>query len=198
MPISKRNIHIGITVACVAVIAFVLFKHPFRQNDVRTETGTAATDGGNDWAFYEDSVFGFRIPYPGYLHVFPIEPKKNPDNRSPDAGVSFANVEGPGTMGVKIYKNVPYQSTNEWLARQNVERETLRKEQVIQIDGYEALVTYNVSVMQGFEETFPKEKRTVFLKDGDLYEIWTNSYSNPELHQTVWQRFQFDPTLIRK
>jgi len=198
MSISKRNISIGIVVVCAALIAFAVFKYSFRLNDIRMEAGTTTTDRLSDWAFYEDRVFGFRIPYPGHLHVFPIEPKENPDDRSPDAGVSFANVEGPGTMGVKIYKNVPYQSTGEWLARQNVERETLRKEQVIQIDGYEALVTYNVSVMQGFEETFPKEKRTVFLKEGDLYEIWTNSYSNPEIPQIVWQHFQFDPTLIRE
>ena len=166
---------IGIPIV-IGLIALWLVMYQFAQIN---NGGAPEITEKSGWQLYSDTRYHFSIVYPESM-----------DAILSDEGVSFA-ARGPGVMGVKVYRDTPFQSTDEWLAAQNGERETLRKEKTIHVDGVDALVTYYVSVMPEFEETFPNEKRTVFLKDGDLYEIWTKFYDDPTVHEAVWESFEF-------
>jgi hypothetical protein len=186
-----------ILLALLLVAAYFLMNSLYHFNKKNTTATTENKNTNNttsnidQWKEYKDKADGFTIAYPSNLQAIPLDPDNIIGNQTPDGGVSFAT-RGPGTMGVKIYKKTPFLSLDEWFIQKNAEREILRKEKNIHIAGYEAMVTYYVSVMPDFEETFPNEKRTVFLKNGDLYEIWTKFYHNPDANEIVWNSFTFD------
>jgi hypothetical protein len=154
-----------------------------------------ALEQARRWPTYRDRGYGYQIDHPPVTYVIPFsqDASSNIDEGLEQiGGVSFAAAtDGPGTMGVKVHKDPRVSTLEEWLAFENRKGERVRKEKTITIDGHVALVTYYVSVSPGFEETFPLEKKTAFLKDGLLFEIWTRFYDDPENHARVWRSFRF-------
>lgn len=151
--------------------------------------------GRDDWNQYSDNVFGFTVCHPSELtatalHDGDITYGTSPGRLDPNGGVSFS-ANNKGVFGVKVYNNPPVASLDEWLKFVNVDGEKYRKENETAIDGNEAMVTYLVSVMAGQEELFINEKRTVFFKDGNLFEIWTSFYGDDNAPQSVWDSFHF-------
>ena len=141
-----------------------------------------------DWNTYKDEKYLFKIDYPSDQEIIILDPEEvdAKDQLYANGGVSFAKL-GPGLMGVKVYEDIESTSIEEWFSMRGSQFLNLKKEEVISIDGYDAIVTHKATE----QEEFLHEKRVYFLKDGDLYEIWTNFYENPELHKIVWESMQF-------
>jgi hypothetical protein len=197
---SKSLIILACVVFCLGTVIFLLRLAREGNSERQSAQREPASDskascGHDDWVEYTDNDYGYRICHPAGLTAVPLS---DGDLRyesfggmlDPNGGVSFAAL-GKGVFGVKIYKDAPVDSLDEWLKLVNSGGEKYRQEKDIVVDGNEAMVTHLVSVTAGQEESFLNEKKTVFFRGGYLFEIWTSFYGDDNAPQTVWDSFHF-------
>lgn len=139
------------------------------------------------WKSYINQEYNYSVAYPEFASISDYcvgYPNK--------INFSDPNLDDYGIMSVSVFKNTVFSNINEWLDTENKKREKSRKEleKIILINGYEAIVTHQISIGPSQDEHFPYEKKTVFIKDNSLFEIWTRFMEDAD-HQKVWESFKF-------
>lgn len=187
MRITKLTIVLGAII--VAVGAAFAFSVSMQKNPPVVE---------GEWSTYVDEDFNYQIDYPSRFDSVPTGGDgfgASKKDLVEDGGVSFANGDAPGPMGVKVYVNPSVTTLEAWLAAESQQQAQasvrVEVEKVIDIDGHEAWVTYPVYAVPGSEESFIQEKKTMFFKDGILYQIWTKFYDDENDHARAWESFRF-------
>jgi hypothetical protein len=154
----------------------------------------------NEWVSYNNDIYNFSLDYPSGLD---IKEEKNIlgesqntlgysiDFRDPDDGYSF--------MRLNIFEKTDYSSLNDWLGSENrnlsdrYKGDVLGVKQVVEkdikIDGFDAIVTFSHSNDEA-DEISKHERKTVFIKDGNLYVLSTR-FINDSDHEKVWNSFHF-------
>ena len=171
------------------------------------------------WATYTDEANHFQIDYPSTILTDKEENNETSSRNEfgilePSGGVNFVPFkDGPGIMGVHIYKGTGFASAQDWLdyktklsftTRQKHNPEESKNidgylppfeiEKSIDIAGQEATVIYPVSRIDGeIYEAFEYEKQAIFAKDGIVYVIWTRYFKDERDYEYVWNSFKFIP-----
>lgn len=205
MKLTYKNIILLIIILIATILsAFFIIKIK-SNNSVSTQPTPDRTYQFNQnsssilsevWNSYSDERYGFSLDYPSDLNMNQInnEKVKLADSLGGgyliiNGGASFYQKDGYGIILINIFDNSKIASLDEWLVIENkkVEHQVNVLEKRIKIDGYDAIVTYAKSVYDGQEESFKREKKTVFIKDGILFEINTRGID----HERVWNSFKF-------
>ena len=116
------------------------------------------------------------------------------DEQSPERVYLTEGKDQPARVFIGV-EPTTYSSPEQWLRTKNEERRRVKEdrgdiytddvlEKRIRISGYDAIVTYPRSAT----ESFPDEKLTLFIKDGNIFRIGT-AYTN---HERIWNSFWFD------
>ncbi|MFH1187762.1 MAG: hypothetical protein V1688_02770 [bacterium] len=153
-----------------------------------------------EWSTYYDERYKYSLDFPSGLNVDAIYENRVelPEDSGggyliTNGGVNFSYpADGPWAMIVNVFENSKYKSLDEWLESKQGEYEINVVEKRINIDGNEAMVTHLASVSDGkISEEFKNEKETVFIKDHNLFIIYTRS-TRTEDYEKVWNSFKFN------
>ncbi|MFH1565510.1 MAG: hypothetical protein ABIC82_06800 [bacterium] len=166
------------------------------------------TQPTEEWNTYYDERYKYSLDFPSGLNVSTIyetmvELSENLGGGflTTNGGVSFSPTNLPlSVIAVGVFENNKFLSPDEWLENKNskelnntVKNEFVSKsviEKKISIDGNEAIVTHQVSMLDGkiFEE-FKNAKTTVLIKDNNLFTIYTVMEDSE--NEKVWNSFKF-------
>ncbi|MFH1254886.1 MAG: hypothetical protein V1667_00195 [bacterium] len=154
------------------------------------------------WSAYYDERYKYQIDFPAGLNATNIFEhtrkvklsKDSVDNfltLTTNGGVTFASADIPlSVISIEIFDNSEFKTTDEWLKNENIRELNRIIEKKINIDGNEAIITHQISMLNGkiFEE-FKNPKTTVFIKDNTLFVITTSMDDNDS--EKVWNSFKF-------
>lgn len=153
------------------------------------------------WNIYADDRYKYFLKFPSGLNIFSIYEQKIKIAKSigsglfiRNGGVSFSDpdFDDYGILSVSVFENTDFLNVDEWARNESkkFEHQRLVVEKRIIIDGYDAIVTYVKSDYER-EDAYRYEKTAVFIKDGNLFEIWTR-FTESSNHEKVWGNFKFN------
>jgi len=153
------------------------------------------------WNTYTDDRYKYFLEFPSGLNVFSVYERKIEVAESigggsfiRSGGVSFSDPElgDYGITSVGVFENTNFLNVDEWLKEENKRFKNQRTvvEKRITIEGHDAIVTYVQSDYER-EDAYKHEKTTVFIKDGNLFEIWTR-FADTSNHEKIWGSFKFN------
>lgn len=153
------------------------------------------------WNIYTDDRYKYFLKFPSGLNIFSIYKQKIKVAKSigsglfiRSGGVSFSDpdFDDYGILSVSVIENAGFLNADEWVRSESkkFEHQRLVVEKRIIIDGYDAVVTYVKSDYER-EDAYKYEKTAVFIKDGNLFEIWTR-FTESSNHERVWSNFKFN------
>ena len=98
------------------------------------------------------------------------------------------NTEGYGAMSILVSENTSFKTIKQWQEAENAKSDMYYQkfERNILIDNYPAQVFYGYSK----DEDFSYDKLTVFIKDNNLFIIYTRG-DELSMHQKIWDNFKF-------
>lgn len=96
--------------------------------------------------------------------------------------------EGYGLMSILVSENTEFKTIKQWQEAENAKSDDYYQkfERNILIDNYPAQVFYSYSK----DEDISYDKRTVFIKDNNLFIIYTRG-DELSVHQKIWDNFKF-------
>lgn len=147
------------------------------------------------WDTYFDDRYKYSLKFPTLLNVFPIHEQSvvGTEGLSRE-GVSFGDpaLDDYWVMSVSVLENTSFLNVDEWLQKEGKKFKHQRPivEKRITLDGYDAIVTHMQSDYE-LDEVTKNEKNTVFIKNGNLFEIRTR-FSDYANHERVWGSFKFN------
>lgn len=169
---KTKHIIITFVVLTISVASLFIFVHfSFKK----------AGDDKNvtiiEWKTYTDDKEKYSISYPGNLSIL----------STAGSSVSFSDAPNdPWFIAVQV-STTTFATTEQWLADQDKKygsNSVIKKH--VAIDDGDAIVTYQKDTA----ESFPNEKRVIFIKEGRIYEISTR-YNVDE--EKVWGSFHTLP-----
>lgn len=195
----------------VLSIILVILSTSFLKNDKNTNNHTTSFLGDsqvNDfqenkkgWNIYTDDRYKYSLKFPPGLNIFLVYEREIKVAESIgggsfviNGGVSFNDpkFDNYGVMAVSVFENTKFSNVDEWLEKESKKFESHRPviERKIVIGDYDVIITYVQSDYER-EDAYKYEKTAVFIKDDNLFKIWTR-FDDINDHEKVWDSFRFD------
>lgn len=205
------TINFKTVIIIVLSIILVIFSASFLKNERNTNNLTTSIledsqvknlqEDEKKWNIYTDERYKYSLKFPSGLNIYLVYEREIKVAESigggsfiVNGGVSFndPDFDNYGVMAVSVFENVKFSNTDEWLKKESNKFKSHRPviEKRIIIDGYDAIITY---VQSDYErkDAYKHEKITVFLKNDNLFKIWTR-FNDISDHEKVWDSFRFD------
>ena len=160
---------------CIAllVVAGILLIVSYSSKKV-INTGNITTTQITEWKTYTSDKGGYSVSYPSNFLIL----------SSNETSVAFSDAQNdPWSISVRV-STTTFATAEQWIADQDKKYKTTTIiEKHVTIDRNDAIITYQKNTT----ETYPNEKRTIFIRSGKVYEIGTR-YNVDE--QKVWDSFR--------
>lgn len=182
--LSKQKIF-ALSFLITAILAGALFALKIvLKNQVVSENGKNdlaledQTTPKNEWSYYHDEKYGYRVLYPSDLYI-----KKQ---QSGDEVNFIDNIEF-GYLTIWVGRK-DYASLDSWLKDFGDDNESRVFEKKINIDGYEAWIAYEQNKLEILSESSRRDRSIAFIKNRKLYEIFTRAID----YEKVLNSFKFE------
>ena len=143
------------------------------------------------WDTYTDGRYKYSLKFPAQLNTSPIHESVDGIIKE---GVGFGDpaLDNYWVISVSVLGDANFLNVNEWLGKEGKKFEHQRPivEKRITIGGSDAIVTHTQSDYE-LDEVTKNEKNTVFIKNGNLFEIRTRFIESSN-HEKVWSSFKFN------
>ena len=178
-----KNVLVGLIVVCLAIIAsaYLMYSHRIAPPISNQNPPVSGQNDSTKTAIYRNEKYGYALEYPSSLYV---------NDRVPDK-VYFTEESLYGIIAVEVASTTYMNADDELKAKNEKYNSHDFLEKRIKIAGYDAIVTYPVSMVDEFPdqaESFPHEKTVLLIKDGLLFRIATRGTD----HERVWNSFRFE------